>query len=764
MQQSARRSTWLSGITAAVLIALLAAFYITTVNNMIAVDHKAEQIKNSPYPVSVAAGSIETLLTQCKTLADRPLYVRTDEAIDNVEQSYAQIDEDLREKTAFIADNHNLDTKTAAALKRGYEDLAGIQTAYIALCRNPDVTDEQIAAFANDSIKPAIDTLLELDRTVLDESSESVDDLYATVTAVGAQTIAIASALMTAVILSLAVYLTILRRNRKQEAQLQEDVRQALAIAQTANAAKSQFLSNMSHDIRTPMNAIVGLTAIASAHLNEPKRVQDCLNRIALSSKHLLGLINDVLDMGKIESGKIILSNEAFSLPDLVSGIVAILQPQARAKSLKLDIVIGNIQQENVVGDSMRLNQALINLVSNAVKYTPEGGSVRLSLHEKPSKRAGCRDYAFVVQATGIGMSPEFLKRIFNPFEREESAATNHTEGTGLGMAITKNVVDMMGGTIEVESVLGEGSTFTATIPLKVEDKGEKPDLSELRGARVLVVDDDPDVLESTLPFLEEAGLRGAMAFSGAEALALTAEAHREGDDFRTIIIDWVMPVMDGVETVRRIREEVGDSTPIILLSAYDWSEIEEEARSAGVTAFVSKPLFKSRLYRVLQSLCNDGEEQVACTESTVGRISGRVLLVEDNELNCEIASELIQNIGVQVESVPDGLEAVDRVIDSPDGYYGLVFMDMQMPRMNGIEAVKTIRHALARQKRPCPPIVAMTANAFNEDRERALAAGMDGFLTKPIDINELEGVLEAYLRAERREDLEAPSDPVTPC
>ena len=750
MQQSARGSAWLSRITAAVLIMLLAAFYITTVNNMIAVDHKTEQIKNSPYPVSVAAGGIETLLTQCRTLADRPLYVRTDGAIANVEQSYAQIDEDMREKTAFIADNHDIDAKTATALKRGYEDLADIQTAYIALCRNPDVTDEQIAAFANDSIKPVIDKLLELDRTVLDESSESVDDLYATVTAVGAQTIAVASALMAAVILSLAVYLTILRRNRKQEAQLQEDVRHALALAQTANAAKSQFLSNMSHDIRTPMNAIVGLTAIAGAHLNEPKRVQDCLNRIALSSKHLLGLINDVLDMGKIESGKIVLSNEAFSLPDLVSGIVAILQPQARAKNLQLDIVIGNIQQENVVGDSMRLNQALINLVSNAVKYTPEGGSVRLSMYEKPSNQEGCRDYAFVVQDTGTGMSPEFLEKIFDPFEREESAAANHTEGTGLGMAITKNVVDMMGGTIEVESVLGEGSTFTATIPLKVEDESEEPDLSELRGARVLVVDDDPDVLENTLPFLEEAGLRGAMAFSGAEALALTTEAHREGDDFRAIIIDWVMPVMDGVETVRRIREEVGEDTPIILLSAYDWSEIEDEAKGAGVTAFVSKPLFKSRLYRVLQSMCSNGQQDGSRTVRIPPRVKGRVLLVEDNELNCEIASELIQNTGAQVETVPDGLEAVDRVIDSPDGHYDLVFMDMQMPRMNGIEAVKAIRHALARQKRPCPPIVAMTANAFNEDRERALAAGMDGFLTKPIDIDELEDVLGKHLQAEQ--------------
>lgn len=750
MQQSARGSAWLSRITAAVLIMLLAAFYITTVNNMIAVDHKTEQIKNSPYPVSVAAGGIETLLTQCRTLADRPLYVRTDGAIANVEQSYAQIDEEMREKTAFIADNHDIDAKTATALKRGYEDLADIQTAYIALCRNPDVTDEQIAAFANDSIKPVIDKLLELDRTVLDESSESVDDLYATVTAVGAQTIAVASALMAAVILSLAVYLTILRRNRKQEAQLQEDVRHALALAQTANAAKSQFLSNMSHDIRTPMNAIVGLTAIAGAHLNEPKRVQDCLNRIALSSKHLLGLINDVLDMGKIESGKIVLSNEAFSLPDLVSGIVAILQPQARAKNLQLDIVIGNIQQENVVGDSMRLNQALINLVSNAVKYTPEGGSVRLSMYEKPSNQEGCRDYAFVVQDTGTGMSPEFLEKIFDPFEREESAATNHTEGTGLGMAITKNVVDMMGGTIEVESVLGEGSTFTATIPLKVEDESEEPDLSELRGARVLVVDDDPDVLENTLPFLEEAGLRGAMAFSGAEALALTTEAHREGDDFRAIIIDWVMPVMDGVETVRRIREEVGEDTPIILLSAYDWSEIEDEAKGAGVTAFVSKLLFKSRLYRVLQSMCSNGQQDGSRTVRIPPRVKGRVLLVEDNELNCEIASELIQNTGAQVETVPDGLEAVDRVIDSPDGHYDLVFMDMQMPRMNGIEAVKAIRHALARQKRPCPPIVAMTANAFNEDRERALAAGMDGFLTKPIDIDELEDVLGKHLQAEQ--------------
>ena len=503
----------------------------------------------------------------------------------------------------------------------------------------------------------------------------------------------------------------------------------------------------MSHDIRTPMNAIVGLTAIASAHLQEPARVRECLERIATSSKHLLCLINDVLDMGKIESGKIILNEERFSFPDMVSGVVTIVQPQARAKNLALDIVIGNIERETVLGDSMRLSQVLLNVVGNAVKYTPEGGSVRLSISEGPSPRDGYRTYRFVVQDTGVGMTPEFLERIFNPFEREGSPHTLNIEGTGLGMAITKNVVDMVDGTISVESEEGKGSTFIVTVPLRpVIDVDEAVDLAELQGDRVLVVDDDSDVLESTLAILDEVGLRGVAASSGFEAHDAAVKAREEGDGFCAIVVDWAMPGMDGVETARRIRAEVGDEVPIILLTAYDWSDVEAQARSAGVTAFVSKPLFKSRLCHMLKALCGTGEQQVRACCAERPHVNGRVLLVEDNELNREIATELICQLGPEVDQARDGEEALEKLLGSGATRYDLVFMDVKMPRMGGIEATQALKEASARTGCALPPIIAMTANAFNEDREEALAAGMDGFMTKPIDLKELERILLAHL------------------
>lgn len=756
MEKGSNATAWLSRITAVVLAVLMTAFYLMTIYNMSIIGDRTDEIKNSPYPISVAAGRVETLLVQCKTLAERPLYARTDQAIDNVEESYAAVDRGLRERIAFIADTHTTDPEAAAALEQGYADLAALQAEYLTLCRDDNATDEQVKAFVDNRITPAVDGLLKLDISILDESTASVEALYTTVTDVGGQTIVLATVFIVAVVVSLTVYLSLLQRTRKREEKLQADLQKALSLAQTASAAKSQFLSNMSHDIRTPMNAIVGLTAIAGAHLDEPEHVAACLNRIDTSSRHLLSLINDVLDMGKIESGKIVLNEDRFSFPEFVNGVVTIAQPQARAKNLALDITVGNVQQENVIGDSMRLNQALINLMSNAVKYTPEGGSVRLSLSEEPSHRAGCRDYRFVVQDTGIGMTPEFVERIFDPFEREESEQTARIEGTGLGMAITKNVVDMMGGTIEVESTPGLGSSFTVVVPLiPVADSDENEELEELRDARVLVVDDDADVVEGTLLILREMGLHGEAATSGIEAVSLVAQAHTGSDDYRFVIVDWVMPAMDGIETVRRIRTEVGDATPIILLTAYDWTEIEDEARRAGVTAFVSKPLFKSRLHRILKAFCADTDGTAPSKAPVDKRVEGRVLLVEDNELNREIAAELIRTVGAEVEKAADGREAADLVANAPEGYFDLVFMDMQMPRMNGTQAARAIREREREQGRSRVPIVAMTANAFTEDRQQAVEAGMDGFMTKPIDIGELGRVLEERLSA--REHQERP-------
>lgn len=590
MKQSTSASTWLSRFTAIILTSLMTLLFAITINNMMTIGSQVDRTKNGPYPVSVAAGRVETLLVQCRTLADRPLFARAESAIDDIERSYAAADADLHEKISFIAAAHDADLDAARKLEQGYESLDTMQKEYVALCRNASATDEQIAAFVNNTIDPAVNDLLRINSGILDESTEAVGQLYNVVTDRGRQTVGWAVVLMAGVAVSLAVYLALMYRNRKREDRLKADLREALSLAQIASAAKSQFLSNMSHDIRTPMNAIVGLTTIAKAHLHEPERMAACLDRIQSSSRHLLSLINDVLDMGKIESGKIVLNEDRFSFPDFVNGVIAIAQPQAKAKNLSLDITLGTIQQENVVGDAMRLNQALINLVSNAVKYTPDGGSIRLSLSERPSHRPGCHDYRFVVQDTGLGMSPEFLERLFDPFEREESDATKRIEGTGLGMAITKNVVDMMGGSIEVESTPGEGSTFIMTVPLQPLDEEEDFSLEGLEEARVLLVDDDPDVIEGTLLILDELGLCGDAASSGFDAVPLVERAHHEGHDYRFIIVDWVMPGMDGIETIRRIRSEVGDSTPIVLLTAYDWHEIEEEARAAGVSALYRSP------------------------------------------------------------------------------------------------------------------------------------------------------------------------------
>ena len=746
MKQSTSASTWLSRFTAIILTSLMTLFFAITINNMMTIGSQVDRTKNGPYPVSVAAGRVETLLVQCRTLADRPLFARAESAIDDIERSYAAADADLREKISFIAAAHDADLDAARKLEQGYESLDTVQKEYVALCRNASATDEQIAAFVNNTIDPAVNDLLRINSGILDESTEAVGQLYNVVTDRGRQTVGWAVVLMAGVAVSLAVYLTLMYRNRKREDRLKADLREALSLAQTASAAKSQFLSNMSHDIRTPMNAIVGLTTIAKAHLHEPERMAACLDRIQSSSRHLLSLINDVLDMGKIESGKIVLNEDRFSFPDFVNGVIAIAQPQAKAKNLSLDITVGTIQQENVVGDAMRLNQALINLVSNAVKYTPDGGSIRLSLSERPSRRPGCHDYRFVVQDTGLGMSPEFLERLFDPFEREESDATKRIEGTGLGMAITKNVVDMMGGSIEVESTPGEGSTFIMTVPLQPLDEEEDFSLEGLEEARVLLVDDDPDVIEGTLLILDELGLCGDAASSGFDAVPLVERAHHEGHDYRFIIVDWVMPGMDGIETIRRIRSEVGDSTPIVLLTAYDWHEIEEEARAAGVSAFVSKPLFKSRLHHVLKLFSHpSGPAESPCPPTEV-HLEGRVLVVEDNLLNLEIATELIQGLGADVDQAINGQKAVNAMANTPEGYYDLVFMDMQMPVMGGVEATRAIREQERTGGRKPVPIVAMTANAFNEDRERALAAGMDGFMTKPIDLAKLKRILEEYL------------------
>ena len=742
------RSDILSRLTAVILALLLLAFFGVTLNNTVTINGQVQTVRQGPYPVSVAAGRVETLLVQLRTISERPAYVRNAEVAQSLRSSFQGIDAGLAAQLDFIADNHVSDPSAAEELSEGYRELAGDVLYYLGMVSNPAISDEAIRAYAEGTIFPQIENLLAIDIAILDESTDAVDAMYTTVTAAGHQTLIVPCALMAAVVFSLTVYLTILRRKSDRENQLRESLEEALELAQSANAAKSSFLSNMSHDIRTPMNAIVGLTAIADSHLDDPIRVKECLAHIATSSRHLLGLINDVLDMGKIESGKMSLNEDPFSFPDLIGEFVTIVQPQAKAKKLHFDVVVGNIASEMVIGDAMRVNQVLMNLAGNAVKYTEEGDSVRISVTEEPTLRPGYSNYRFVVHDTGIGMEPEFLEHIFDPFEREGNEKTRFTEGTGLGMAITKNIVDLMGGTITVESQPGVGSTFTVIVPMRPIADDEE-DLSDdcLEGLRVLVVDDDRDVLENTRAVLRGFGVRGECSASGLEAVALTKAAHEERDDYRAVIVDWIMPGMDGLATIRQIRREVGDAMPIVLMSAYDWTEIEEEAREVEVSAFVSKPLFRSRLFHVLRSVCVDGAPEEALVAGSSRRpVSGRVLLVEDNELNREIATELIEQLGASVECACDGQEAVDMAARAEEGRYQLIFMDWQMPRMDGIEATEAIIAQEREAGRAHVPIVAMTANAFNEDRSRALAAGMDGFMAKPINLAELERNLREYL------------------
>lgn len=713
------------------------------------IGEQIELIKEHPYPVTVAAGQVETSLGQLQTLAERLAYVRTDQAIASVEASYERIDGYLSERIQFIDEHVLFTSEVIKEMEAGYETLKSEQSELVAMCRDDGVTDGEIDAFVTGTIDPQITALLDYNNAILDRSAESFETLYEVAGTVIFRTVISASIIMAAMLGALVIFLVLLSRKRKQREKLQRSLEEALEAAQQANAAKSQFLSNMSHDIRTPLNAIIGLTAIAGTHTDDPERVKECLSKITVSSKHLLGLINDVLDMSMIESGKIALNEETFSFPEVVNGFVTIIQPQAKAKQLNLDVIVGNVDCETVIGDQMRLSQVLLNLVGNAIKYTPAGGSVRITIAELPSQRSGYRLFRFVVEDNGIGMSQEFADRIFDPFEREKNSTTSKVEGTGLGMSITKSIVDMMGGSISVESQLGVGSKFVVEVPLAVVG-GDAADYDAigLPDARVLLIDDDRDICESTTEMLVGLGIDGQWVLSGKEAVENVVSAHREGHDYHAIIVDWVMPGMDGLETIRAIRREIGDKTPIVLLSAYDWAEIEDEAIEAGVTAFLSKPLFKSKLYYAMRRVfgiepsgayAEDADKPLDCSGK-------RVLLVEDNELNMEIAQEVIGQTGAEVECAWDGIEAVEKVREAPEGYYQLVFMDVQMPRLNGLEASRIICTEAEMANRRRPPIVAMSANAFTEDRQRARDAGMDGYTTKPIDFAEIERILKQYL------------------
>ena len=542
------------------------------------------------------------------------------------------------------------------------------------------------------------------------------------------------------------LFRSITEQVRKQKEQTQA-LQDALMQAQHANRAKTTFLSNMSHDIRTPMNAIIGFATIAVSHIDNKDQVRDCLQKVLSSSNHLLSLINDILDMSRIESGKVQIKEQECNVSEIMHNLVNIIQPQVKAKQLELFIDTFEVANEDVIADALKLNQVFINLLSNAVKYTPAGGMVSFRIMQKTTFRHGYGDYIFMVKDNGIGMSRDFVEHIFEPFERESTATQSGIQGTGLGMAITKNIVEMMGGTISVESEVGKGSTFTVALSLKLQDvEKDAEQIRELEGLRALVVDDDFNVCDSVSKMLKKIGMRSEWTTSGREAVYRAKQAYDEGDSYHTYIIDWQMPETSGVETARRIRSVVGTEAPIIVLTAYDWTDIEEEAKAAGVTAFCAKPLFLSDLKSALLAANNLAGKEEAASWTQADFSGKRILLVEDIELNREIAQVILEETGFEVEAAPDGTDAVEMVKKSAEFYYDAILMDVQMPIMDGYEATRTIR-ALERKDVKSMPIIAMTANALEEDKEAALANGMNAHISKPLDVEIFMEVLRRFLK-----------------
>ena len=518
----------------------------------------------------------------------------------------------------------------------------------------------------------------------------------------------------------------------------------ALMHAESANSAKTTFLNNMSHDIRTPMNAIIGFTSLAASHVDNREKVKEYLSKISTSSEHLLSLINDILDMSRIESGKVKINENPLNLPELLHDIRTIVQPNITSKQLDFLIDTVDVKNEDIIADKLRLTQILLNILSNGIKFNRTGGTISLRIRQLKSAPTGYGSYQFIIRDTGIGMKPEFQEHIFESFTREETSTVSGIQGTGLGMAITKNIVDMMGGTITVKSEEGQGSEFTVNLTFKLCGEAKSYEkIEQLQGLKVLVADDDTDTCLSISGMLTEIGMRSEWTVSGKEAVIRAKHSMEMGDEFYAYIIDWLIPDMNGIETVRRIRRVIGDSSPIIILTAYDWSDIEEEAKEAGVTAFCEKPLFMSQLRELLTNPVpkNKEPEKRGCIYR-----GKRILLVEDNELNQEIAQTILEDAGFMVETAGDGVVAVKKMEQAVPGQYDLILMDIQMPVMNGYEAAKQIR-SLKNRETASVPIVAMTANAFEEDREKSYEAGMNGYLAKPVSAEALINTIDKIMK-----------------
>lgn len=705
-------------VTAAVVAILLVFYFVVTLNNLSNITQSVEERKEETYPISIAAGHIETSLARMLSIMQMVLALEPDSTLssdfegnltfDNVSE-LPQVDQSLGRSRYFDAEyieqisrgnNQEIRNQMSILTSERFKDEANIQELAATLDSIFEELEDVFEFWGQDpgrvslvqeridkDVVPKIEHAIVIDNAIIGSTTEDIEDLYNGVLEAIQQTILFSIILIVGIFIAIFIYVSLLSRKEEYEQELSGHLKDALALAQNANAAKSTFLSNMSHDIRTPLNAIIGLSAIAEDSIDDPAKTRRCLTQINASSHHLLDLVNDVLDVNRIESGKTILSKEVFSLSDLISELSAINEPQINEKKLKAEFILKNVRHEQLVGDPVRIRQVLLNLTNNAIKYSDPGGSLTVTAEEYKSTRVDYANLRFTVSDTGIGIEPEFLQYIFEPFEREHNKRTSHVEGTGLGMAIAKNLVTMMGGTIRVESQVGEGSTFTVEVALRIagsaSDFGANVgnELQRDSSSPSAPLNDGPDVSSGNTPNSEGAS---------------------------TTVIQSV----DSQESQRRISMQVESSNTT--------STISGNASDSNGTS--SQP-----------------------TKETLSQRAGRVLIVEDNELNMEIATELVEKCVCQVDQAFNGQEALDLIKGKPEGYYDLIFMDWQMPVMDGIEATKAIIRHFDEQGYVRTPIVAMTANAFSDNRREAMAAGMEGFMVKPIDIKELRQYLAKY-------------------
>lgn len=736
----------LAKVMAVFLLILLAGYYIISASYTNSIIGGLENIKEHPFPVAIAAGKMETNSRELRLTVERLCTDRTIDTLDEVKRGLAENQGSSNQALETIVSLYLTDPPAAVKLKEQYNDMLEQQEYLIELCEQDGVSDETVMLYVKENIIPLldeIDTALEI---LIHNAILMFDTLYLQSLSYKRIMFILTTVLISVIVVTLLLYRYVLSKREVEAVALQKQI--AIA-AQAANDAKSQFLSSISHDIRTPMNAIIGMTTIASTRLDDKERVKDCLNKIATSSRHLLGLINDVLDMSKIENGKFTINKEPVCLSDFMHDFISIIQPQVKAKHLELDLSILGIEDEIVITDSLRLHQIMQNIMSNAIKFTRENGKISLRMEQAPYDREGYSLYVFRFSDNGIGMSEEFQKVIFQPFERAATSTVSKTEGTGLGMSITKSIVDLMGGSISVTSRLNEGTTFTVSLPMQKEQQKECIATDLLKDLRCLIVDDDRDVCENTVLLLKEIGMHSEWVLNGADAVVYVESAHKRHLDYNAVILDWQMPDMDGIETARRIRNKVGDTLPIIILSAYDWTEIEDEAREVGITAFLAKPLFKSRLYETMRNtLMPTPDTQMEQNGLIVhDKASGRILLVEDNTLNAEIAQTLLTDYGLHVDVASDGNEALE-FFRADTNKYDIIFMDVQMPVMDGYHATAAIRDLESKNsKHSHTVIIGMSANAFKEDVDKALACGMDDYITKPIDIKKLQNLLRKFCK-----------------